>query len=773
MDSQKDTDEQQHGIKSESTGSIHESDEAGARIEATEKLLAVDPSAKEKINPDQLSAVDRKVEATAPLKELQSLLDLMAAQDTKDQLAAKKSHEDRAHDLRLKAECVSQEQEEAVTLSFIQLIRFFYALKELDDAKDHLEGTLANSQAVLSVFRAQLFQTAQAAEMEEDKEHQAKLCAMVRKLAKASLDTVAEDGAVTFNDVHDEVDRITRPTSDYSAKGSEGAEEDSAMVISEPCPISENTSRDVIRNEPGIGPPSSASPPPMPQETYRATEDLRENSSKDSYPIPTQDCGLQSDAAKPQGTKNDADAPDTQAAKLLTSIPQGIEASSDQLLAPAAPTQQVQEYGYAAPWTEGVSGAPLAHPYPVHFGQQAHHLLRSQIQHKQPPPPGQVYYNEPSDSAQQLWIMNMQRIQQTATETHPSNASNHASEPDQLDRINVPTAKSHRRRPNRTHSRSPAKGSCINVVGCQGDTTVQDAGGPPRDSSNPFFSSTVTQSGQAELRSFQEQSRRVREPGQGRTRSQGLSPIEEEPPTISLPEHLPPMSLRQRQTTPLISSQSQNQIEQQREHAETNQAQDQLPEQLAAKGSAASDSQSHVHGQQPQISKQTPNRNQNRRSDRRQGTPAKSQSRSSSDDQVVQMHLDQPPFHAGQPFRQQYPVHPTAEPSVPVAFPMIHHPVQHPGHQHHQQLSQLQLGQHHGRVHVQPYGHQQQYYQYPHYYYPGFHLNYEGQMGGSPVPGGGGATGDVDYEVHDQGEFRMRVPVHEHDEYLQYRNAKE
>src|SRR5690554_4115078 len=169
-----------------------------------------------------------------------------------------------------------------------------------------------------------------------------------------------------------------------------------------------------------------------------------------------------------------------------------------------------------------------------------------------------------------------------------------------------------------------------------------------------------------------------------------------------------------------------------------------------------------------------PNQNQNRRSGRRQGTSAKLQSRSSSRDQVAQTHMGQPPVHDRQPFRQQFPVHPAAEPSVPVAFPMIHHPAQHPVHQHHQQLSQLQLqpGQHHARVHVQPYGHQQQYYQYPHYYYPGFHLNYDGQIGGSPVPGGGGVTEDVGYDAHDQDEFRMGIPVHEHDEYSQYRNVR-
>src|SRR5690554_2546157 len=146
--------------------------------------------------------------------------------------------------------------------------------------------------------------------------------------------------------------------------------------------------------------------------------------------------------------------------------------------------------GNVAPRTEGVFGAPLAHSYSVHFRQQAHHLLRPQIQDKQSHLPDQTCCNEPNDSVRQSRTKNRQRIQQTAS-----------------------LAKSLRRRPSRTYNRSPAKGSGANAVSCQEDTPVLDAGGPSREPNNPFFNLNVTQSGQPELRPSQKQSRRVREPG--------------------------------------------------------------------------------------------------------------------------------------------------------------------------------------------------------------------------------------------------------------------
>lgn len=104
------------------------------------------------------------------------------------------------HDVERARETATKETQESATLAFIQVIRLFYALKQLDDVKEYLTLPLFNSLKVLEKFRSRLFEVAQAAELSDGDDctySRKELYSMVRKLSEKSTDNVAEASDIT------------------------------------------------------------------------------------------------------------------------------------------------------------------------------------------------------------------------------------------------------------------------------------------------------------------------------------------------------------------------------------------------------------------------------------------------------------------------------------------------------------------------------------------------------------------------------------------------
>ncbi|KAF9546493.1 hypothetical protein EC957_009707 [Mortierella hygrophila] len=178
------------------------------RVETTEAALNKDPSKKATLEPDQLAALEKKLEMSAPLKELEDLFKAMTVLQ-------------HLRDIERSKETATRETQESATLAFIQVIRLFYALKQLDDAKEYLTLPLSNSLKVLEKFRSCLFEVAQAAELSDGDDciHSRKeLYSMVRKLAEKSTDNVAEESDITYKCIYDEIDHLTYPSTDLELR---------------------------------------------------------------------------------------------------------------------------------------------------------------------------------------------------------------------------------------------------------------------------------------------------------------------------------------------------------------------------------------------------------------------------------------------------------------------------------------------------------------------------------------------------------------------------
>jgi hypothetical protein len=119
---------------------------------------------------------------------------------SQDNLERKRQIEGHLHDVQKTVETATKETQDSATSAFIQVIRLFYALKQLDDAKEYLPLPLSNSLRVLEKFRFRLFEVAQAAELSEgdDCAHSRKeLYLMAHKLAEKCTDNVVEEADIT------------------------------------------------------------------------------------------------------------------------------------------------------------------------------------------------------------------------------------------------------------------------------------------------------------------------------------------------------------------------------------------------------------------------------------------------------------------------------------------------------------------------------------------------------------------------------------------------
>ncbi|KAK3805697.1 MAG: hypothetical protein JOS17DRAFT_847841 [Linnemannia elongata] len=191
------------------------------RVETTEAALNEDPSKKATLEPDQLAALEKKLEMSAPLKELEDLFKAMTLLQTSDNLQHKTQIEVHLHDVERARETATKETQESATLAFIQVIRLFYALKQLDDVKEYLTLPLFNSLKVLEKFRSRLFEVAQAAELSDGDDctySRKELYSMVRKLSEKSTDNVAEASDITYKHVYGELDHLTYPSADLKLR---------------------------------------------------------------------------------------------------------------------------------------------------------------------------------------------------------------------------------------------------------------------------------------------------------------------------------------------------------------------------------------------------------------------------------------------------------------------------------------------------------------------------------------------------------------------------
>ncbi|KAF9122189.1 hypothetical protein BGW39_009974 [Mortierella sp. 14UC] len=185
------------------------------RVKSTEATLSLDPSKKSKLEPGQLVALEKKIEMSAPLKELEDVFKAMSVQQAKEKLEQKKQIEEHLQDIQQAQDTATKETQETTTTALIQVIRLFYALKQLDEAKEYLTSPLLNSFKVLEKFQTRLFEVAQGAELLDGDgcaHSRTELFSMVHKLGEKCSDKVTEDGDITYTLIYDELDHITHPS---------------------------------------------------------------------------------------------------------------------------------------------------------------------------------------------------------------------------------------------------------------------------------------------------------------------------------------------------------------------------------------------------------------------------------------------------------------------------------------------------------------------------------------------------------------------------------
>lgn len=76
---------------------------------------------------------------------------------------------------------------------FIQIVKLFYVLKQLEDAAECLDNDLLKSLQVLDTFRSKLFLVAEIAELGEDEGRQQWLYDMVMDMVNRSSKPISDD----------------------------------------------------------------------------------------------------------------------------------------------------------------------------------------------------------------------------------------------------------------------------------------------------------------------------------------------------------------------------------------------------------------------------------------------------------------------------------------------------------------------------------------------------------------------------------------------------
>ncbi|KAF9361882.1 hypothetical protein BGX26_010285 [Mortierella sp. AD094] len=213
-----------------------------AKIDKNEAILESDPSAKEKMDPAQIESIERKRELTATLKELETIMNLFneqhskvsldsnnlvwsnitlsyldflyfsasnGAQDTSDHALENLSSVLESGDLSF-----TQQYEESLTASSLQLVRFFFAIKELEDVGQSAGKRCSSSLEILAPFRSYLFKVAATADISKSKSDVQAFRSMIKKLADASLDAALEGSSATYKIICDELDHILNPSED-------------------------------------------------------------------------------------------------------------------------------------------------------------------------------------------------------------------------------------------------------------------------------------------------------------------------------------------------------------------------------------------------------------------------------------------------------------------------------------------------------------------------------------------------------------------------------
>ncbi|KAG0213587.1 hypothetical protein BGX28_004004 [Mortierella sp. GBA30] len=326
-----------------------------ARIEASEKILSSDPQGKTKINPDQLQAVARKTEATAPLKELEELSKFMLAQYAKDRDANAATSTDHAQELERTKQQISQEHEDSSTVHFIHLISLFFVLKELEVAERILDPDLSRCLKTLRSFRSMLFEAASAAEMVGDEKHKVGLNMLVRNLAEATPEIADETDTFTF---------LLK-----EARIKDDAENNMELAVSSVTATAEGMK--MLENV-GQHATQSRSPLSIQPVFMTGTETVitleQRNAIHDSTTT-SQPIEVPRDIPA-ANSKTSNTAPKSE----IITEPLVLHSEDSHQQSYIVAVRPVHEYGFASgPWT--VSGPQLVHPYPLHARPQLPQIL--------------------------------------------------------------------------------------------------------------------------------------------------------------------------------------------------------------------------------------------------------------------------------------------------------------------------------------------------------------------------------------------------------------
>ncbi|KAG0302121.1 hypothetical protein BGZ98_007758 [Dissophora globulifera] len=186
-----------------------------AKIETTERRLEADPTCN--LQAEQRQALERKPELMSFLKDLEEIMEGVNIQYKKDQEANRRAFDNHVREHVLELECIRKQHEESSGASLMQLVRLSYVLQQLEDPNVVPKWPFFDLQARLLQFSKHLFDVAEPTSITPDKRRQQELHTIVKNLTEASLDRVGEDGGLTFKMIYDDVEQFIN-TSDLLAK---------------------------------------------------------------------------------------------------------------------------------------------------------------------------------------------------------------------------------------------------------------------------------------------------------------------------------------------------------------------------------------------------------------------------------------------------------------------------------------------------------------------------------------------------------------------------
>ncbi|KAF9080830.1 hypothetical protein BGX23_001621 [Mortierella sp. AD031] len=372
------------------------------RVKSTEATLSSDPSMKDKMEPDQLVALEKKLETSAPLKELEELFKAMSVQQASDKQEQKKQLEAYQQDIQRAQETASKAAQDSATTAFIQLIRLFYAVEQLEGAAD-LTFPQTHCLEALDKLRIRLFEVAQAAALSDDEVNpRQELYSMVHKLGDKSTESVAEGGDITYKNIFDKLDFVTSHPSaelesrmpqivfgdhhvgDPSAEKTQVGKEDDGDGASEQSLSSEPTSATAQKSRATVeswfnristtdAAPSESPPKPTPAPGTQPIP--QETNPEQAEPEPVAKARPSQEVA----TQTDPIVAGDQSSQTIAAI------SLPPRMVPVMPVHPMPDYRFVIPpWVGGTSAPGPGQAYPMDSHLTAHNPPLPQAQQDHP-----------------------------------------------------------------------------------------------------------------------------------------------------------------------------------------------------------------------------------------------------------------------------------------------------------------------------------------------------------------------------------------------------